>query len=69
MKTALATLAALGLGLAALPALAGGIAPDLPRLEFPAPVAAPGTTGADATRGCTLPLLPGAPAACASAAN
>lgn len=69
MKTPLATLAALSLALAAPPALAGGFAPELPRLDFPAPVAAPGTTGADATRGCTLPLLPGAPAACAPAAN
>lgn len=67
MKPALAVLAALSLSLSALPALAGGFAPDLPRLDFPAPVADPGT--ADATRGCTLPLLPGAPAACAPAAD
>jgi hypothetical protein len=40
-------LAALALGLAALPAAAGGLAPDLPRLDFP--------TETGATRGCPDP--------------
>lgn len=65
MTSARTTLAALAFGLVALPALAGGIAIDLPRLDFPAPT----TSGADTSRGCTLPLLPGAPATCAPAAN
>ncbi|WP_291338158.1 hypothetical protein [Albidovulum sp.] len=49
-----APIVALCMSLAALPAAAGGISFDLPRLEFPA-------SGADASRDCTLPLLPGAP--------
>lgn len=65
MKTFHLTLAALALGVAALPALAGGISFDLPRLDFPAP--APATSGADASRDCTLPLLPAAPDTCAPA--
>jgi hypothetical protein len=67
MKTFHLTLAALALGLAALPALAGGISFDLPRLDFPAPAPAPATAGADASRDCTLPLLPAAPETCAPA--
>ncbi len=65
MKHIRATLAALAFGLAALPALAGSFAIDLPRLDFPGPV----TTGTDGTRACTLPLLPGAPGGCVQAGN
>ncbi|WP_413872693.1 hypothetical protein [Albidovulum sp.] len=61
------TLAAPTLGLAALPALAGDFAFDLPRLEFPAPTPAPATAGADASRDCALSLLPAAPETCAPA--
>ncbi|WP_413864255.1 hypothetical protein [Albidovulum sp.] len=60
-----APIVALCMSLAALPAAAGGISFDLPRLEFPAP--APATSGADASRDCTLPLLPAAPDTCAPA--
>jgi hypothetical protein len=65
MKAFHVTLAALTLGLAALPALAGDFAFDLPRLEFPTP--APATAGADASRDCALSLLPAAPETCAPA--
>lgn len=44
-------LTALLLGLIAAPALAGGIAMDLPRLQFP-------TDGADTTRGCLSVTTP-----------
>ena len=47
------------LGLAAVPALAGGIVIDLPRLEFP--------TGAEVTRGCIDPVT--ADGACTPAAD
>lgn len=63
MKAFLVTLAALTPGLFAVPALAGGISFDLPRLEFPAPA----TAGADTSRDCTRSLLPGAPETCAPA--
>ncbi len=65
MKTFHVTLAALTFGVAALPALAGGISFDLPRLDFPATATA--TAGADTSRDCTLPLLPAAPQTCAPA--
>lgn len=69
MKAVLVTLAALTLGLAALPALAGDWAFDLPRLEFPAPAIgpAPTTAGVDTSRDCTLSILPAAPEPCAPA--
>mgnify|MGYP001187260130 CR=1 FL=1 len=57
-----APIVALCMSLAALPAAAGGISFDLPRLEFPA-------SGADASRDCTLPLLPGAPHPCAASGH
>jgi hypothetical protein len=46
------SLTALAFGLVAMPALAGGIAFDLPRLDFPAPTP-------DATRACTLSMTAG----------
>ena len=55
-------LTAVSLGIVALPAAAGGISFDLPRLEFPAP-------GTETSRDCVAPLLPGSPAACAECAN
>jgi hypothetical protein len=63
MRNFLVTLVALTLGVAALPALAGGWSFDLPRMEFPAPAPA----GADTSRDCTLSLLPAAPQGCAPA--
>ncbi|MFN6952172.1 MAG: hypothetical protein ACK4NE_06225 [Albidovulum sp.] len=53
---------ALCLCLAAVPAAAGGISFDLPRLTFPAPQA-------DTSRDCTPPLLPGAAQPCARSGN
>lgn len=58
----LAAAIAAPLAVAALPAAAGGIPFDLPRLDFPAP-------GADTSRDCTLLLVPQAPDACAPAGN
>lgn len=62
MKTFRTPIVALCLSLAALPAAAGGISFDLPRLDFPAP-------GTDTSRDCPLPLLPGAPHPCAASGN
>lgn len=62
MKTLRAPIVALCLSLVALPAAAGGISFDLPRLDFPAP-------GADTSRDCMLPILPGAPHPCAAAGD
>lgn len=62
MTTLRTPIVALCLGLAALPASAGGFSLDLPRLDFPAP-------GADTSRDCTLPLLSAAPHPCAAPGN
>ncbi len=53
-----ATLTALAFGVVALPAFAGGIPFDLPRLDFPAP-------GTETSRDCATVAAPGAPRACA----
>ncbi|OYX44910.1 MAG: hypothetical protein B7Z02_03585 [Rhodobacterales bacterium 32-67-9] len=53
-----ATFIALAFGLVALPAVAGGISFDLPRLDFPAP-------GTDTSRDCTAVTLPGGTQTCA----
>lgn len=53
-----ATLTALAFGLVALPALAGGISFDLPRLDFPAPET-------ETSRDCVTVAVPGGTLSCA----
>ncbi len=57
-----ATFAALAFGLMALPAMAGGISFDLPRLDFPAP-------STETSRDCGALALPGAPQPCTEGRN
>ena len=56
------SLLALGISLVAVPALAGGVAIDLPRLTFPTPQT-------ETSRDCMAIALPGAPATCEATLN